>query len=429
MDTITIKMDTINKGHIIKSKKKVCIIQYNKYNLQDRDKFPKIFFKKMLITKLKDNGYEVILLNTDYPKQINDIIDSGKKINLLLNFEDYYIRFSRHFHSNLNMKDVYYFYQLLEQSGTVIYPPPAFHLYTNSKTYAIELYKRNEYILPHSKQFLLPATTAPSPSHASTHASYTAPSTSANVIEGVKETWSSIKQHLKAIRDVSPYSIIKVGYSADMADIYFIANTESAFIDINPKMIVQLKDVDKLKKIYDEYLKHDKMDLIVIVQPYNEIVADRHKEYRVWYVDDKFIGHFCFGIIKNKEGKIIELLNNQKYDSNNEIHYNILQLANKLYKFILDEIRTYLKNPSFKLIALRLDMSYAVNPQLQDKNSIILTDNKKYRFYCNELENIDGTYYLNLPVYNNKTHKKEDSRNFQYSLINTITKNLIDKHK
>ena len=49
-------MDTINN-------RKVCIIQYNKYNLQDRDKFPKIFFKKMLITKLKDNCYEVILLN------------------------------------------------------------------------------------------------------------------------------------------------------------------------------------------------------------------------------------------------------------------------------------------------------------------------------------------------------------------------------
>ena len=428
MDTIntdTINMDTINN-------RKVCVIQYNKYNLQDRDKFPKIFFKKMLITKLKDNGYEVILLNTDYPKQINDIIESGKKINLLLNFEDYYIRFSRHFHSNLNMKDVYYFYQLLEQSGTVIYPPPAFHLYTNSKTYAIKLYKRNEFVLPHSKQFLLPApsTATTTPSTATTTPATTTPATNnANNIEGVKETWSSIKKHLKAIRDVSPYSIIKVGYSADMADIYFIANTNNShtYIDINPKMIVQLKDVDKLKKIYDEYLKHDKMDLIVIVQPYNEIVADRHKEYRVWYVDDKFIGHFCFGIIKNKEGKIIELLNNQKYDSNNEIHYNILQLANKLYKFILDEIRTYLKNPSFKLIALRLDMSYAVNPQLQDKDSIILTDNKKYRFYCNELENIDGTYYLNLPVYNNKTHKKEDSRNFQYSLINTITKNLIDK--
>jgi hypothetical protein len=400
-------IDTINKGNIIKSKKKVCIIQYNKYNLQDRDKFPKIFFKKLLIKKLEDNGFDVILLNTDYPKQINDIIESGKKIDLLLNFEDYYIRFSRHFHSNLNMKDVYYFYQLLEQSGTVIYPPPAFHLYTNSKTYAIELYKHSEYILPHSKQFLLPS----------------------NNDEGQGGIWSSIKKHLKAIRDVSPYSIIKVGYSADMADIYFIANTENAFLDINPKMIVQLKDVDKLKKIYDEYLNYDKMDLIVIVQPYNEIVADRHKEYRLWYVDDKFIGHFCFGIIKNKEGKIIELLNNQKYDSTNEIHYNILQLANKLYKFILNEIRTYLKNPSFKLIALRLDMSYAVNPQLQDKHSVILSNNKKYRFYCNELENIDGTYYLNLPVYNNKTHKKEDSRNFQYNLINTITNNLIDKHK
>lgn len=29
--------------------KKICVIQYNKYNLQDRDKFPKIFFKKLLI--------------------------------------------------------------------------------------------------------------------------------------------------------------------------------------------------------------------------------------------------------------------------------------------------------------------------------------------------------------------------------------------
>ena len=417
---------------IVKNRK-VCVIQYNKYNLQDRDKFPKIFFKKLLITKLKNNGYEVILLNTDYPKQINDIIESGKKINLLLNFEDYYIRFSRHFHSNLNMKDVYYFYQLLEQSGTVIYPPPAFHLYTNSKTYAIELYKRSEYILPHSKQFLLQATNATTTNIATTTTTNTATTNK----DGVKETWSSIKKHLKAIRDISPYSIIKVGYSADMADIYFIANTNSSYtktdtdtdtsININPKMIVQLKDVDKLKKIYDEYLKQDKMDLIVIVQPYNEIVADRHKEYRLWYVDDKFIGHFCFGIIKNKEGKIIELLNNQKYDSTNEIHYNILKLANKLYMFILNEIRTYLKNPSFKIIALRLDMSYAVNPQLQDRESVILADNKKYRFYCNELENIDGTYYLNLPVYNNKTHKKEDSRNFQYNLINTITKNLIDK--
>jgi hypothetical protein len=65
-------------------------------------------------------------------------------------------------------------------------------------------------------------------------------------------------------------------------------------------------------------------------------------------------------------------------------------------------------------------MSYAVNPHLQDKDSVTLSNNKKYRFYCNELENIDGTYYLNLPVYNNKTHKKEDSSAFQYKLISSI---------
>jgi hypothetical protein len=421
--------------------KKICVIQYNKYNLQDRDKFPKIFFKKLLIKKLKENGFEVILLNTDYPKQINDIIEGGNKINLLLNFEDYYIRFSRHFHSNLNMKNVYHFYQLLEQSGTIIYPPPAFHLYTNSKMYAIELYKHSEFVLPYSNQFLLKASVdneRPGDNKGGNKGDNKGDNKEDNKGGNKgdnkggnkgdnKGAWCSIKKHLKELRNISAYSIIKVGYSADMADIYFIDNmwNNSVNININPKMIVQLKDVDSLKKIYDEYLEHDKMDLIIIVQPYNEIVADRHKEYRLWYVDDKFIGHFCFGIIKNKEGKIIELLDNQKYDSNNEIHYNILHLANKLYKFILNEIRTYLKNPSFKLIALRLDMSYAVNSQLQDESSVILSDNKKYRFYCNELENIDGTYYLNLPVYNNKTHKKEGSSLFQYNLINTITKNLV----
>ena len=112
---------------------KICIIQYNKYNLQIRDRFPRIFFLNLLTKKLEQKGYTVILLKSDYPKMINEILEKYNKIELLLNFEDYYIRFSREFHSELNLQDVYQFYKVLEKTGTKIYPPPDFHIYTNSK--------------------------------------------------------------------------------------------------------------------------------------------------------------------------------------------------------------------------------------------------------------------------------------------------------
>ena len=72
---------------------KICIIQYNKYNLQIRDRFPRIFFLNLLTKKLEQKGYTVILLKSDYPKMINEILEKYNKIELLLNFEDYYIIF------------------------------------------------------------------------------------------------------------------------------------------------------------------------------------------------------------------------------------------------------------------------------------------------------------------------------------------------
>ena len=64
---------------------RLCIIQYNKYNLQERDKYPRIFFYKQLKRKLEEKGYKVILFKSDYPKEINDILDK-QKIDLIINF-------------------------------------------------------------------------------------------------------------------------------------------------------------------------------------------------------------------------------------------------------------------------------------------------------------------------------------------------------
>ena len=391
--------------------KKLCIIQYNKYNLQSRDKFPKIFLLGLLTKRLEQKGYKVILLKSDYPKEINDLLERYKKIDLILNFEDYYIRFSRHFHSGLNLRDAYEFYKTLEKTGTVIYPPPDFHIYTNSKTYALEMYKNPEFVLPHSKVFLLKD------------------ASSDNIV------WKEMVEHLSQLKKITDFSIIKVGYSADMADVYFINNRGINIEEIEEnhllyrfprKQIITFnsnEDLEVIRRLYKEYITFDKLDLVVIIQPFNPIVANRNTEYRMWYINGRFIGYFCFGIIRDKDGKLIKLIDNKQYNSDNLIDKNLLELGNKLYKFIEKEIKNHIKKDDFKIIALRLDMSYATEDIFLDKYSIEI-DGKKYRFYCNEIENIDGTYYLNLPTIDVNTGKKKDNSYFQYKLVDTIIDSL-----
>ena len=181
--------------------------------------------------------------------------------------------------------------------------------------------------------------------------------------------------------------------------------------------------MDKVFKLYDKYLKYDKRDLVIIIQPYNSIVANRETEYRMWYLNSKFVGYFCFGIVKNEEGKVVKLIYNVKYDNSNKIHKHLLDLAEKIYNFINNEVKKILNKPDFKLLALRIDMSYATDDIFQDEYSVIL-DGKKYRFYCNELENIDGTFYLNLPILDPKTNKKYEALEFQNKLVNILVNNL-----
>lgn len=211
-----------------------------------------------------------------------------------------------------------------------------------------------------------------------------------------------------------------------MVDIFFIKNNKESDIKLPLAIknnVINVEELDKVFKLYDKYLDFDKRDLIIIIQPYNSIVANRETEYRMWYLNSKFVGYFCFGIVKNDEGKVVKLLNNIKYDDTNEIHKHLLDLADKIYKFINNEVKKILNKPDFKLLALRIDMSYATDDIFQDEYSVMI-DGKNYRFYCNELENIDGTFYLNLPILDPKTHKKYESIDFQNNLVNILVNNL-----
>ena len=367
--------------------KKLCIIFNNKYNMKERDRFPKVYFLNFLSKRLEENGYEIILLKEDYPNEIKKIMET-KKIDLILNFEDYYIRFSRHFHSNLNMKDVYQFYLELEKKGVKIYPPPKFHIYTNSKSYALELYKNNELVLPHSKVFKL---------------------------KKDKKEWTKIYNHCKKLKQLCDFTVIKVSFSADMIDIFYVRNDKTKTIN----KFIEFEEFDKIKELYNSYIEKDELDLVIIVQPYNKIVSQRDNEYRMWYINDKFVDYFCFGPERNSKGELVRLIENQKYNQNNQIHKNIKFMGDKLYEFIKQKIRKHMKDNNFKIIALRLDMSYAIDELFLDKYTVTI-DNKKYRFYCNELENIDGTFYINIPITDTTNNKKFDTRFFQNTLTNAI---------
>ena len=380
------------KHNQIGGSKKLCIIFNNKYNLRERDKFPKVYFLSLLKRKLEENNYDIILLKEDYPNEIRKIMKE-RKIDLILNFEDYYIRFSRQFHSNMNLKEVYNFYLDLEDQGIKIYPPAKFHIYTNSKSYALELYKKNEFILPNSKVFKL---------------------------NGKESEWEKIYNYCKKLKSICNFSVIKVSFSADMIDIFYIRNNKNESID----NFIEFEDFNNIKDLYNSYIKKDELELIIIVQPYNKIVSERENEYRMWYIDDKFVNYFCFGPKRDSKGELIKLIENIKYNENNEIHNNLKLLGDKLYNFLKNKIRKHMKNKNFKIIALRLDMSYSVDKIFIDKYSKNI-NNQKYRFYCNEIENIDGTFYINIPILDTTNNQKYDTRYFQNTLTTSIINNII----
>jgi hypothetical protein len=361
--------------------KKLCVILRNKYNFNVKtEKFPKVLFRNYLVANLEKRGYDVQILESNYPDEIDKILKK-RDIDLILNFEDYYIRESKDkLHSGLNLHDVYTYFKTLELK-TPIYPPPAFQLYTNSKAYVSIL--EGPYGLPFTKTFTFYA-----------HDTR---------MENGK-TWSwGIMAHLEHLRIQKCHkAVIKSGFSADKHDVHEI----DLLKDDYSKFVY-----DVLEPQYTKYLKEDKLDLECIIQPYNSVITNRENEHRMWYVNGKFVGHFCFGVVWEPRKYIDSIA----YNDANPIHVELLTLADKVYAHVLENIRLELSNPDFIPIAVRLDMSYATDAHLLDEYAI---DGRRY--YCNEFENIDGAYYFNLTIVDEKTGKKTDTLRFQQLLADAI---------
>ena len=336
------------------------------------------------------------------------------KVDLLLNFEDLFIDKSvPRFFSGMNIANAYAFYKKMQSNGTVIYPPPEFSYYTNSKTYSVDLHapENEEFVLPHSKTFLFSYSGNPS----------------------INQTRKEMLAYFKNVQEKTDYIVVKNGFSADMTDVYLVMTQKAASENELPKEIEKAFPQDKrfvinenvtdLIDIYTDFIRENNVDLVVIAEPYNKIVSNRKNEYRMWYLGGKFVDYFCFGIERDDKNKI-KIIDNLVYNSKNEIHIQLKKLADKLYQVVLKNIRVILNDAEFVPIAMRFDMSYATDAMFIDKYAVEINQKGqkgKVRFYCNEVENMDGTFYTNISVLTEDGKKTSLGEKFEKDLIKLLT--------
>jgi hypothetical protein len=364
-----------------------------------------------------EQGVEESILTPLSREKMENENDKKQQIDLLLNFEDLFIDKSvPRFFSGMNLDQAFTFYKNLESKGTVMYPPAEFIYYTNSKTYSVDLHSPEyaEFVLPKSKAFLFPYEDN----------------------GALNQTWREMMAYFKHVQDETDYIVVKSGFSADMNDVYLVitqkAESEQQFPkDIErafpkDKRFVLNDNISELRDFIFDFIRENNVDLVIIAEPYNKIVSQRKNEYRMWYLGGKFVDYFCFGIERDEQGKI-KLIDNQAYNSKNEIHSHLKTLTDRLYNVILQKIRSLLKNDDFVPVAMRFDMSYAVDPVFLDKHAVVIKQKGNLRFYCNEIENIDGTFYTNIPVVDVDGKKTSLGKTFEKNLLSLLTTTVFQR--
>ena len=380
------------------------------------------FLEKQRIAGNKEEEEQVLIEAYDEPAPIESEspssleekihINKKKKVDLLINFEDLFVdRSVPRFFSGMNIAEAFAFYKNLESKGTVMYPPADFVYYTNSKMYSADLHSSPEYaefVLPKSSAFVFPY----------------------HDNGALNKSWREMTTYFKRMQDETDYIIVKTGFSSDMNDVYLVVTPKAESEQQFPKDLERAfpedkrfildENISELRDFIFDFIRENNVDIVVVAEPYNKILTQRKNEYRMWYLGGKFVNYFCFGNERDEEQKL-KLIDNQAYNQKNDIHVNLKALADKLYQIILQKIRSLLKNDEFVPVAMRLDMSYAVDPLFLDKHAVTIKQKGNVRFYCNEIENIDGTFYTNIPVLDENGHKTSLGKTFEKNLISILT--------
>lgn len=201
--------------------------------------------------------------------------------------------------------------------------------------------------------------------------------------------------------------VLKKGYSCEMMSIKFL-DLDNINKSKVRKTLLELETKTNWGRTIKTSNYEKGSTRILIIQPFNPVISNRHNEFRLFYLSGQFVGFFAFGI---QDGY---LLNHKLYNHFNQHHNNIKKLADDFHK------KYYLKKSKKEPSYVRHDISYSDDPRCQDKYSVYF-NGKKRRYYVNEMEN-QPTLYFNVTIEGQSTEKYQ--RRFLECIIDEIKGDL-----
>ena len=191
-------------------------------------------------------------------------------------------------------------------------------------------------------------------------------------------------------------AVLKKGFSGEKHGRRFIRLTGE--IEEYKKVIKSLEYTDDM----DMYTKNGPYDKggfrIVIIQPFNKVIARRENEYKMWYLNKKFTGMYHVG-------------------SKTILYHHDTPLFNKLKSFGDDVVNVFVKDLCGEIPdILRVDVSWVTKESLLTDN-IIEIDGQKRRLYLNEIE-IQPTFFFKNIIHHHDG-KKEYTDKYQREVCRT----------
>ena len=293
-------------------------------------------FPKLLLQKIKEKGKDYIVVN-----------DKKEAIEKYLEKTEYIICFEELVTKNVypffgkegSLQDLLHYFKRLEKK-IPIYPPTRFYNMTATKKYIKYLPKRLR--LPHTKVFYFHPTT-------------------------IQANFQHYQKHNPHVNKM----VVKCGYSGDADHVFYTTLTN--MMEVIPKL--------------QHYHQMIGRKYIVIVQPFNPVISNRLNEYRFNCINGKISRIAAFGIFKSPSGAITQIPSKELDPERNISEKNIMECAQDAFHVISQRLR-------YVPIYLRIDVSWAEDDEFLDEYTTMI---EKKRYYINEIENLDGTFYFNCP--------------------------------
>ena len=332
------------------------------------------------------NKYNYIILQN--PLELIEVINKTNDIKAILLFQDV---LSDSYLNNKTILEMYNYLNDLNNSGIVIYPPPKVINNFGSKKYNLTLNNELSWAsLPHTKIYF--------------YNNYN--------VKDDNKIFTGLYKNTLSLWKIFTKVVIKKGYSYEGQQVkFFDKNIIKDFYDFRDKA----KKLD-FKNFWGVRTSSQKIDKgttrYYIIQGYNNIVNNRENEYRIFFHNGKakFIA------------KGDEIPNTCIVDElEKPLQRKIIKFAKKLFKSYLP----LFWKESYLPILFRIDVSYAIDPEFQDKYSIKIKGfDTPVRLYANELEIDPTSFFYNEFICKDKSFNSQKIQENMAKYIHKFIKKL-----